>query len=154
MKVWRGIFVAGVIAMAFSVAVIQPARASTVEQSVASSVAPSAIEAIRLALQSRGEQYAGDCAAARPPQDIGKFCSKLVSDRNSVTAYLTGRTFSEFDTWLFVSQSNGSWCTVAAVPLDDKLMDTSIPWPQNSLQSAPCVFPGTSAAIVGFAPGA
>src|SRR5690242_586458 len=131
MKVWRGIFVAAGIAMAISMTGARSARASTSDQSITSAAAASATDALRQALQLRGEVYAGDCAAARSPQDVGKFCSKLVSDRDSVSAYLTGRTFSEFDTWLFIAQSAGGWCIAGTAPLDDNVMGASIPWPQT-----------------------
>ena len=89
----------------------------------------SAEDAVRQAVQATGAVYAGDCAATRSPEDLGKVCSKLIEERESQRAYLTGRTFSEFTTWVFVQQSSSGWSVAATTPLD--FFDTTgmIPWP-------------------------
>ena len=51
-------------------------------------------EALRLAVESWGERYAGICEAARSPEDVGKVCSRFVAEQGGVRAYLIGRTFS------------------------------------------------------------
>ena len=84
--------------------------------------------ALGLALTA-GMVYAGDCAATRSPDDIGKICSKLVDERGTLRAYLIGRTFSEFSTWVFVEQSATGWSVVGTSPLDFFAAAVAIPWP-------------------------
>ena len=60
--------------------------------------------AIAAAMQTSATLYAGDCATASSPQNLGQSCSKFVAQRADTRAYLTGRTFSEFSAWMFVQQ--------------------------------------------------
>ncbi len=92
--------------------------------------ATSAEDAVRLLIESQGATYAGDCAATRSPQDIGKVCSKLIDTRGDVRAYITGRTFSEFSEWVFVQQDSTGWRTLATAPLDFHAVSMDIPWPR------------------------
>ena len=85
--------------------------------------------AVRFEVESTGATYAGDCAATRSPEDVGKVCSKLADEQNGVRAYMTGRTFSEFSTWVFVQQSNSGWQVIGSKPLDFFDMSGTIPWP-------------------------
>jgi hypothetical protein len=87
-------------------------------------------EAVRLQIEAGGETYAGDCAATRSPEDIGKVCSKLIDERDGMRAYLTGLTFSEFSTWVFVEQTNAGWTATASTPLDFFATSLEIPWPR------------------------
>src|SRR5205814_1297935 len=79
-------------------------------------------------VQATGASYAGDCAATRSPDDLGKVCSRFVAERGNRRAYLLGRTFSEFSAWAFVQQGAEGWTVVSTAPLD--LTDTSdaVPW--------------------------
>jgi hypothetical protein len=87
-------------------------------------------DAVRLVVEADGKTYAGDCAAARSPQDVGKTCSKLIEERDGVRAYLTGRTFSEFSTWIFVEQTSTGWQSLGTEPLDFFATSIEIPWPK------------------------
>lgn len=87
-------------------------------------------DVVRLVVEADGKTYAGDCAATRSPQDVGKTCSKLIEERNGVRAYLTGRTFSEFSTWIFVEQTTSGWLAAGTTPLDFSATSMEIPWPK------------------------
>jgi hypothetical protein len=130
-QLWQAIFAAILVSTAL-IAQPKEAGASTVGAQTAAPVAATAPDAVRQAVQAAGATYAGDCAAARSPEDLGKICSRLVTERNGVDAYMTGRTFSEFDSWLFVGEVSGGWCILAAAPLDAQTMAASIPWPSQS----------------------
>lgn len=98
----------------------------------AATVAPPAAtpdEAVVFAVQNMGKQYAGACAGARSPQDLGKLCSRFVEACGDYRAYMTGHTFSEFDTWVFVVRTSDGWhvARTEALSLTDSLTD--IPWP-------------------------
>jgi hypothetical protein len=86
-------------------------------------------EIVRLVVESAGATYAGDCAAARSPQDTGKVCSRQVDEREGVRAYLIGRTFSEFSAWVFVEQTAAGWQAAGTAPLDFSSTRIEIPWP-------------------------
>ncbi|MGI8550642.1 MAG: hypothetical protein ACR2PL_07605 [Dehalococcoidia bacterium] len=73
--------------------------------------------------------YAGDCSTTRSPEDIGKVCSKFVETSAGVRSYLTGRTFSEFDQWVFVEQTAAGWQLAGTAPLDLEATSLVIPWP-------------------------
>lgn len=77
--------------------------------------------------------YAGDCAATESPRDIGKVCSKYIAQRGSMRAYLIGRTFSEFSSWVFVEQKRDGWVVVATTPLDFAAPSLVVPWPENTV---------------------
>ena len=82
---------------------------------------------------ANGAVYAGDCAATRSPEDVGKVCSRFVAQRGSLRAYLTGRTFSEFSLWVFVERTRAGWLPAGSAPLDFAAPDLEIPWPLRSL---------------------
>lgn len=86
-------------------------------------------DAIAQFVQGSGERYAGTCERTRSPEDVGKVCARLIEQRDGVQAYLIGRTFSEFSTWVFVVERDGGWRVATTTPLD--FLDTSgaIPWP-------------------------
>jgi len=88
-------------------------------------------EAIAQVVQARGERYAGLCEQTRSPDDVGKVCSRLIEARDGVQAHLIGRTFSEFSTWVFLTERDGGWTVLGTEALD--FLDTSgfIPWPTN-----------------------
>jgi hypothetical protein len=86
--------------------------------------------AVRTSVEAAGAVYAGDCAATAAPRDVGAVCSRFVAEQDGTHAYLTGRTFSEFDTWLFVARGEGGvWQVVARQPLDFHSLSLSVPWP-------------------------
>jgi hypothetical protein len=97
----------------------------------ASSASPSAEDAVYLAVESIGVPYAGSCSIARSPDDLGKTCSKLVAQQESLYAYVIGRTFAEFDEWLFVEQTPAGWYTVTTVRFDDFATALVVPWPSR-----------------------
>jgi hypothetical protein len=103
------------------------ARAQTAAEQ---SAAATPEDAIRLVVEAGGQTYAGDCAATRSPQDAGKTCSKLIEERDGMRAYLAGRTFSEFSTWIFVEQTNSGWQSLGTEPLDFFATSIQIPWPK------------------------
>lgn len=92
--------------------------------------APSAEEALTGFVQSSGDRFAGACAETRSPEDIGKVCGRLVDEREALRAYLIGRTFSEYHTWVFLSQREGNWTVVGAAPLDFADETGTVPWPR------------------------
>lgn len=99
-------------------------------ESAATPAAASAAEAVRAAVEATGAVYAGDCATTRSPEDIGKVCAKFVEGRGAMRAYLVGRTFSEFSTWVFVEETPAGWRLVGTAPLDFHAPTLSIPWPR------------------------
>jgi hypothetical protein len=88
----------------------------------------SADAAVQEAVQMAGGVYAGDCANATPA-NYGQICSKYVAQQGAVDAYMTGRPFAEFDTWLFIEQTPGGWLPLSAAPIDQSATSISIPWP-------------------------
>lgn len=100
------------------------------EDVAAPAAAATAEEAVRQSVADDGGVYAGDCAAARSPDDLGKVCSRLIDERNGLRAYLAGRTFSEFSTWVFVEQTTGGWRVAGTAPLDFSATSIEIPWPR------------------------
>jgi hypothetical protein len=99
-------------------------------ESAASPAATSADEAVRAAVEATGAIYAGDCAATRSPDDIGKVCARLIGSRGAMRAYLIGRTFSEFSTWVFVEETPAGWQVVGTAPLNFHAPQLEIPWPR------------------------
>lgn len=87
-------------------------------------------DAIAALVQSNGDRFAGTCESTRSPDDIGKVCARFIDEREGLQAYLTGRTFSEFSTWVFVGQRDGGWTVLATAPLDFHDMTMTIPWPR------------------------
>ena len=86
-------------------------------------------DAVAVFVQARGDRFAGACESTRSPEDIGKVCARLIDGRDGLQAYLIGRTFSEFSTWVFVGQQDGGWAVAATTPLDFHDMTMTIPWP-------------------------
>ena len=91
--------------------------------------APTAEETVRLAVEARGDQYAGDCARTESPRDIGRVCSRLVDERDGQQAFLVGRAFSEFSRWLFLEETRDGWRLVEEAPLDLASDTGEVPWP-------------------------
>jgi hypothetical protein len=75
--------------------------------------------------------FAGPCDATQSPRDVGRLCGRFVAERapDGMEAYLIGRTFSEFTTWVFLAVRGGSWLVVVDVALDDAGPTLTIPWP-------------------------
>ncbi len=88
-------------------------------------------EAVELAVQHLGGEYAGVCEGARSPDDLGKICSRFVAACGSARAYLLGRTFSEYNTWLFIVRAPDGWhfARTESLPLTGSLAD--VPWPRD-----------------------
>ncbi len=84
--------------------------------------------AVQEAVQATGGVYAGDCAAATPA-NYGQICSKYVDRQGNLDAYMTGRPFAEFDTWLFVQQTPGGWLPLSTALIDESATSVTIPWP-------------------------
>lgn len=78
------------------------------------------VDAIRRHLADRDLELSGDCADAELPQDVGKYCYRVVDDRGGEVVVMVGITFSEFESYLLVRQSDG-WAVVQAadVPFPD-----------------------------------
>ncbi|HTE86770.1 MAG TPA: hypothetical protein VK821_18805 [Dehalococcoidia bacterium] len=98
-------------------------------QALSSAAAPSAEDAIQLALERIDVLYAGPCSTTRSPEDLGKTCSQLVAQQGNQRAYMVGRTFAEFDEWIFVQQSPAGWNPLITVPLQDSASGPTVPWP-------------------------
>jgi hypothetical protein len=125
------------LAVWVGVAFLAMAATAVVADPLVQNTSPSGIEAtpeqaVAMSVQTDSAMYAGDCAGASSPQDIGKACSKFVSERGTMRAYLTGRAFSEFSAWVFVEQTGGGWRLVSTAPLDSSAMTMSVPWPASS----------------------
>ncbi len=91
--------------------------------------APSPDAAVARFVEEGGGRFAGPCEHTRSPEDLGKVCARFIEERDGVHAYLSGRTFSEFTTWVFVKQTGAGWTAFHSVPLDFNSTDTRIPWP-------------------------
>jgi hypothetical protein len=100
------------------------------ERGVNAATADSPQAAIAHLVEARGERYAGLCETTRSPDDIGKVCSRLIEDRGAIEAHLIGRTFSEFSTWVFLSERDSGWSVVATEPLDFLDSTGTVPWPR------------------------
>jgi hypothetical protein len=85
--------------------------------------------AVQEAVTAVNAVYAGDCANTTSPANLGQFCSKFVDQRGSFRAYLAGRTFSEFNDWVFVQQTTGGWVPVGTQPFDESASPGVVPWP-------------------------
>ena len=87
-------------------------------------------EALAAYVMRDGGTYAGPCAQTRSPDDIGKVCAGFVDERDHLHAYLLGRTFSEFTTWVFLGEDGHGWTVLASAPLDFHDATAAIPWPR------------------------
>lgn len=90
-------------------------------------------EAVCAVVAAMDGVYAGDCAATVSPRDIGKVCSKFIAQRGALRAYLIGRTFSEFSTWVFVERQPAGWVALTTVPLDFASPVLVVPWPERTV---------------------
>jgi hypothetical protein len=116
---------AALLVLVASTAVTQGAPVEQVTPPPASTPA-AAVAAAVLAMQA---VYAGTCVTTGSPADIGKVCSTFVAQRGSQQAYLVGRTFSEFNAWVFVLQAADGWRTLGTAPFDATAAPANIPWP-------------------------
>jgi hypothetical protein len=87
-------------------------------------------DAVATFVRSSGGIYAGPCEQTRSPEDIGKVCSRYIDTRDGMQAFLIGRTFSEFSTWVFVRQDADGWSVAGSAPLDFNDTSMTIPWPR------------------------
>lgn len=106
-----------------------PAPGSSAEQ--AQPVAATPELAVAAVVTAGGQQYAGPCEETRSPEDIGKVCAQFADQREDMRAFLIGRTFSEFDRWVFIAPAPSGWATVAVEPLDFYALSPAIPWPHE-----------------------
>ena len=97
---------------------------------VAVAAAASPAQAVSTFIEADGGAFAGPCEETVSPRDIGKVCARFVEERDGVRAYLIGRTFSEFSTWVFVRQGSAGWSLAGSAPLDFHDMTMTIPWPR------------------------
>jgi hypothetical protein len=75
-------------------------------------------------------EYAGDCQAAKQPDDDGKLCTSFAGDRGPAKAYVAGPAFKGFTTWIFVEQKAGQWQVIGDFPMNPQAADVpGIPWP-------------------------
>ena len=91
--------------------------------------APTPEAAVQEAVITGNAVYAGDCAATSSPANLGQVCSRFIGQRAATRAYLAGRTFSEFDTWVFVRQTASGWVPAGMRPADDMASPANVPWP-------------------------
>ena len=133
-RVRRGtlVLLVGVVLAALQAAAgISPVRADEQSADLAALVVPTPEAAVRAVVEAGGGVYAGDCGETVSPRDLGKVCSRLIEEKAGARAYLVGRTFSEFSTWVFVAPvSPDGWRVAASVPLDF-FGPPEPPWPQG-----------------------
>ena len=86
-------------------------------------------DAVRAAVEATGGRYAGDCSQTVSPRDIGAVCSKLAGEQGGTRAFMVGRAFSEFSSWLFLEQTPSGWRLTAELPLSLESDTGEIPWP-------------------------
>jgi hypothetical protein len=87
-------------------------------------------DVVRWVVEATGAPYAGACTATRSPEHIGMICSRRMADRSPLRAYLIGRTFSEFTTWVFVQHTATGWQLAGITALDFFSTEERIPWPE------------------------
>ena len=122
------------VAAGLSAAVFQPGATSLPKAASAETVtAASPDGALAAFVHTSGAVFAGPCEGTRSPEDFGKVCARFVAERAGVRAYLTGRTFSEFTTWVFVAPSGSGWTVRATAPLDFNAATLTIPWPGEAI---------------------
>lgn len=102
---------------------------ATTDEPTTSSTAPSTTappatveEALAGFAFGAGMPYAGDCAATTLEEDTGKWCSTLSEDRGSTRIYGAGPTFSEYTTWLLLTEGPAGWTvedSASAGTMDD-----------------------------------
>lgn len=108
-----------------------PKATSAAEPITAAVVATvaSPTEAVAGFVEAGGNSFAGNCDETVSPRDIGKVCARFIEEQDGTRAYLLGRTFSEFSTWVFVTQTNQGWSVAESAALDFHDMTMTIPWP-------------------------
>jgi len=120
---------AGALLVCVLVGAATRAQAASENATPAPETQPTPDAALETMVVDSGARYAGDCATTRAPDDIGKVCSRFVDARDGVRAYLTGHTFAEFDSWVFVAGTADGWQPVGTVPLDFFAETLVVPWP-------------------------
>ncbi len=85
-------------------------------------------EVLRTWVQDRLSQgFVARCEDGQRPDDVGKQCARLHSERGGQLAYQLGPTFSEFTRLFILEQQNGIWTIVHEETYSGELM--TIPWP-------------------------
>ena len=121
--------VCGLVLGLAAVVLVRGAVCSSAAAELDAAAAATPEAALAAAVQLDGGRFAGACNQTRAPDDIGAMCSTLVGERGSLRAYLLGRTFSEFDTWVFLKDDGSRWTVLVRVPLDAEDLTMTIPWP-------------------------
>lgn len=116
------------VTFALLLAAVNVPRLTRAEPVQGAPPAVTADAAVRQAVEAQGGAYAGDCAAAVSPGDVGKVCSRFIAEQSATRAYLIGRTFSEFSAWVFVAPAGDSWMVAGTAPLDF-FGGVDVPWP-------------------------
>jgi hypothetical protein len=75
--------------------------------------------AIAAYLDGRGVPYAGDCAEEPAPGDVGSYCSTVAADRGDELVVKIGLVQSEYDTYLLLQRTDGSWLVVDSADYPD-----------------------------------
>jgi hypothetical protein len=75
-------------------------------------------EALAAWFASRGLEYAGPCEQATVDDDTGKYCSRVVEDRETAILVMVGPTFAEFTEYVLIQRTDQGWIVarVAEVP--------------------------------------
>jgi hypothetical protein len=119
----------GTAAAMLSLVVATAAAKSLPDDQPLAPVAPTPEGAVQEAVSAASAVYAGDCATTSSPANLGQVCSRFIGQRAVLRAYLAGRTFSEFDTWVFVKQTASGWVPVGIRPADETASPGTAPWP-------------------------
>jgi hypothetical protein len=114
------------VALLSIIALFDAAAAMHVREAMGAETPQAAVQRL---VEESGSVYAGDCAATVPSRDAGASCSKLAGEERGVHAFLVGRTFSEFDRWVFVARDAAGWQVIAERRLDLEHDSPLIPWP-------------------------
>jgi hypothetical protein len=75
----------------------------------------SAIAAYEVA-RTPSRQFAGPCADTQLPQDVGKWCSALLSDPTDTRTYSVGPAFAESEERLTLVRTGAIWSVTAHEP--------------------------------------
>lgn len=73
-------------------------------------------DAVRAYVEAQGQVYAGACAEAELPDDVGKYCSQVLSTTGAQAEVAIGPAFSEFTEVVTFAQSGGMWQATGVAP--------------------------------------
>jgi hypothetical protein len=69
-------------------------------------------EALAAWLADEGVEYAGPCEGTELPDDVGRYCSRVVEERETAVVVMIGPTFSEFTVYLLIERTDRGWTVV------------------------------------------